>query len=329
MRIRKTEQQLPSGFSATDLGETVMGPDDKTALISFNNNPVVIQRTQSYVVFVLDDTLSSQVENFEWSFENEDLSENVVTEAGYIEYQPGKEGQLSIKTTLKGSSGETLELLEIQQQVVPANSELEDLYEKEDEVAPLAGKPETSREVINDYKRYMDELAPRDTDPHSSLNRLLFAIAYVGVTALPANERNGKLEQIADSLDAGDVTIFAEEGGAGIGLCGIRPYILGMYLPETAGENDWYLEKKEFEPENTLSTDRELKKALTELPLEKQIDLFNLLRFPKSNLKMAIQLLHGLKDQYFPGENLESLITEKGNIKLLLDQFKKGPYKTS
>ncbi len=328
MGVRKTEQQIPSGFNATDLGEAVHDPDDKTALVSFNYNPVVHQRTQTYVVFVLDEALSSQVENFEWSFENEDVSENIVTESGYVEYQPTNEGQFSLKATLKGSTDETLGSLEMQQQVVSPNDELEDLYKQEEEVAPLAGKPETSREVINDYRRYMDELAPRDADPHSTLNRLLFAISYVEVTALPVNERNSKLEQIAGSLDADDSSLFAEEGLTGIGLCKIRPHILGMYLPVTPGGSDWYLERKEYDLEDYLSTTRKLQTALTELTLEKQIDLFNLIRFPKSNLKMAIQLVHGLKDQYFPGEDLESLITEKDKIKLLLDQFKRGPYIT-
>ncbi len=327
MGIRKTEQQIPSGLSATDLGHAVSGPDGKTALISFNFNPIVLQRTQAYVVFVLEN--ASDVETIEWSFENDDISETINTNVGYVEYQPQKVGHISIKATLKGPADETQETLKLQQLVVPPNTELEDLYEQDEEVAPLAGNPETSREVINDYRGYMDELTPRDADNHSTLNRLLFAISYVEDMALPASERNSRLEQIAGSLDVDDSSLFAEEGLTGIGLCKIRPHILGMYLPVTPGGSDWYLERKEFDLQDSLSASRELQKALTELPVEKQIDLFNLLRFPKSNLKMAIQILIELKEQYFPSEDWESLITNKDKTKLLLDQFKRGPYLSS
>lgn len=328
MSVRKTEQRIPAGFAVADLGQTVGSTDGKVALVSYNSTPIVHQRLQGYVVFVLDDTLAAQVDHYDWSIQNAGTLDTSATEFGYLQYQPGLEGSVSVQVTLKGAADQALGTLEMDQEVVALNAELEALYEQTTEIAPLAGQPETSREVINDLRAYMDELAPRDADPSSSLNRLIFAIAYVEVMGLPAEQRNPMLEQIATAFDTDESSSFAEEGSAGIGVCRIRPHVLGMYLPETPGGNDWYLSKREYpkEADERLSINRELLEELTDLAQEKQIDLFNLLRFPKSNLKMAIQLLEGLKAQYFPTGNLESLINDKDQIQSLLDQFKQGPY---
>jgi hypothetical protein len=331
MAVRKTEQRIPAGFVAEDLGQTVSSADGKVALVSFNSTPVVHQRLQDYVVFVLDVALAAQVDHYDWSIQNGDSLDTSVTQFGYLQYRPELEGGASVQVTLKGASDQTLGTLEMDQEVVPLHSELEALYEQTVEIAPLAGQPETSREVINDLRSYMDELAPRDADPSSSLNHLIFAIAYVEVMGLPAEQRNPMLEHIATSFNADDSTAFAEEGSAGVGVCRIRPHVLGMYLPQTSGGTDWYLNKREYPAEEgeRLSINRELLEELADLGQEKQIDLFNLLRFPKSNLKMAIQLLGGLKEQYFPGEELESLLNNRDKIERLLDQFKRGPYQSA
>ena len=331
MPVRKTERRIPAGYTTADLGQAVNSADGKAALVSFNSTPIVCQRLQGYVVFVPDDTLAAQVNRYDWSIQNGGTVDTWVTEFGYLQYRPGLEGSVSVQVALKGAADQTLGALEMEQDVVALNTELEALYEQTAKIAPLAGQPETSREVINDLRAYMDELAPRDADPSSSLNRLIFAIAYVEVMGLPVEQRNSMLEQIAAAFDADDSSAFAEEGSAGIGVCRIRPHVLGMYLPETPGGSDWYLSKREYPAgeDERLCINRELLEESTNLAQAKQIDLFNLLRFPKSNLKMAIQLLDGLKTQYFLGSDLETLINDREQIQSLLDQFKQGPYQSS
>jgi len=208
------------------------------------------------------------------------------------------------------------------------NEELEALYVQTDQMIPQAGQPETSREVINDLRAYMDILAPRDIDPDSSLNRFLFAITYVEVMSLLAEDRNPALEEIASALDADNADFFAEEGSKGIGICRIRPHILGMFLPQTAGGTDWFIAKQEFpaEEEKRKELERSLLDEMIALPIEKQIDLFNLLRFPKSCLRMAMQLLEGLRAQYFAADNLPAIINDKPKTEILLGQFKEGPF---
>ncbi len=330
MPVRKTEQHLPAGYSAEDFGQSSQSADGKIALISFNSSPVVQQRLQSYVVFVLDSSLAAQVDHFDWVMQT-DVGENISSDTGFISFRPASGEILTVSVKLKGGADEDLGQVQLEQSIVESNSELKDLYEQTDEAAPLAGQPETSREVINDLRLFIDELAPRDADAESSLNRLLFSVTYVEVMGLPVEKRNVKLEKIADALHNDDASLFVEEGDAGIGVCRLRPHVLGMYIPETPGDTNWYLPKKEYPAEESerLELHQKLKKELQELAPEKQINFFNLLRFPKSNLKMARQFLMGVKEDYFSGETTLSLINDEQQVKSLLDQFKRGPYHSS
>ena len=330
MAVRKTEQHIPIGFTAVDLGQATVSIDSKAALVSFYSTPIAHQRLQCYVVFVLDEVLVNQVDHYDWSIHNGDNVDTLVTEFGYLHYQPRLEGSMSVHVALKETSDQTLMVLKMEQRVIPPNSELEALCNQKEYIAPLAGHPETSREVINDLRAYIDELAPRDVVSSSSLNRLIFAITYVEVMGLSIEQRNTMLEQITRAFEVDNPSAFVEEGDAGIGVCRIRPHVMGMYLPKTPGGNDWYISKREYpkEDDKRLSINRELLEELMNLPQEKLIDLFNLLRFPKSNLKLAVKLIEGLKAQYFPSTDLDILINDKDQIQSLLNQFKKGPYKS-
>ena len=82
MVVRKTEQRIPVGFAVDDLGQAVTSTDGKAALVSFNSTPIVHQQLQGYVVFVLDDTLVTQVEQYNWSIQNEEVLDTSVTKFG-------------------------------------------------------------------------------------------------------------------------------------------------------------------------------------------------------------------------------------------------------
>ncbi|EKV01577.1 hypothetical protein Lepto7375DRAFT_3748 [Leptolyngbya sp. PCC 7375] len=328
MAVRKAEQRIPTGFRMADLGQAISSSDGQAVLISFNPTPVVHQRLQSYVLFVLNKELATQIDQYDWSINNNNILDTVSTEFGYFQYRPELKGHLSVRVEPKGANGKILTNLNLEQDVVGLNPALEALYEQTAQIAPLAGQPEASREVINDLRAYMEELAPRGNLNSDSLNRLIFAIAYVAAMSQPTDKRNLLLEKIVEAFEADDYSTFVEEGRTGIGVCRIRPHILGMYLPKTTGGNNWYLNKKEYpqKKDERLEVERLLIKELKDLPQIQIIDLFNLLRFPKSNLKMALQLLEGLRAQYFPAQEMDVLINDKKKIQLLLDQFKQGPY---
>ncbi len=180
MAVRKTERRLPFDLESSDLGQAMSDEDGKVSLISFQTAPLVSKRRQIYVVFVLDDTLADMVHQYKWTLENNDSSHSEITEYGFYHYIPEEEGSLKLKVELKDDADDTLASIEIVQIVVRHHPELEALVEQDEVVAPLAGNPVISREIINDFRIYMDQLAPRDADEHSSLNRLLFDTSYIG-----------------------------------------------------------------------------------------------------------------------------------------------------
>jgi hypothetical protein len=191
----------------------------------------------------------------------------------------------------------------------------------------VAADPETSRELVNDVRGYIDELAPRSADPDSTLNRLIFALAYAEAMRVPPADRAAQAERLAAALDQAAPESFADQAETGIGLCQVRPHVLGMYVSATAGGTDWLIDRREFprEEDERSALQHELKADLAQLDEARRVDLFNLLRFPKSNLRMATLLTRELMTQYFPGENLPTILADETKAKSLIEQFKEGP----
>jgi hypothetical protein len=136
------------------------------------------------------------------------------------------------------------------------------------------------------------------------------------------------MERLAAALDEGAGESFADQVQKGMGLCQVRPAVLGMYLSATPSGSDWLISRREFphDPDARGTMQTELNTALAQLDEAKRIDLFNLLRFPKSNLKMAEQLLEALRTQYYTGQALPSILTDEDKAKTLISQFKEGPF---
>ena len=321
MATRKTEQRLPPGVTPSDLGEAQ--GDAAAALISFHSSPVVVGRQQTYLVFVLDAGLQGSVESYRWTIGNDTID----TDEGVLEFTPSEEGNLQVNVSLRDSGDAELKALALPQAVGPLNAELETMMEQPDEVSPVAADPETSRELVNDVRGYIDELAPRSADPNSSMNRLIFAIAYAEALHLPPAERGIQLQNLAAALDEGAAPSFVDQAEQGIGLCQVRPHILGMYLNPGGGSSP-FLTPRELPHERSerRSTITDLKNELGQLDPDQQADLFNLLRFPKSNLKMAIKLVEALMAQYFAAEGLPDILSDPDKAKTLIAQYKEGPF---
>ncbi len=71
----------------------------------------------------------------------------------------------------------------------------------------------------------------------------------------------------------------------------------------------------------------QLMQSLAEIDEEKRIDLFNLVRFPKSNIAQCARVLEALRDRYFPGTNFDDVLTGMSGVRaqFLLSQFTEGP----
>jgi hypothetical protein len=101
-----------------------------------------------------------------------------------------------------------------------------------------------------------------------------------------------------------------------------------MFLSVTPGGTDWIIPRREF-PNDAAARgpiQGELRTALAQLDENRRIDLFNLLRFPKSNLAMAVKLLEAMRAQYFPGEDLPAILSNEDKANTLITEFKEGPF---
>jgi hypothetical protein len=133
--------------------------------------------------------------------------------------------------------------------------------------------------------------------------------------------RKQHLEELANSLNnqSGD---FVTLVGKGAGVSGIRLALLAMFLPA-------FLAFSELpEPfEQRALADEQLRESLAALDEDKRIDLFNLVRFPKSNINRCAGILEGLRDHYFPGTNFNDVITGMSGTRAhwIIRHFKEGP----
>jgi hypothetical protein len=322
MPIRKTEHRLPANFTADDLGQAQA--DAGAVLVSYHPSPVVRDRRQTYVAFVLDAAMQANVTSHRWQIG----ADTVVTEHGVLEYAHTVEGDAQVTVNLLDGANNVLKTLSMAQTVIALNVELEAMINTAEEVAPTAADPETSRELVNDVRSYIDEVAPRSADSESSLNKLLFAVAYAEAMRLPPMDRAAQIEKLATALDEGAAESFADQAQKGMGLCQVRPAALGMSLSATPAGSDWLISRREFphDPEARTAMQTELTSALAQLDEAKRMDLFNLLRFPKANLKMAALLLEALRNQYYPGQSLPTILADEDKTKTLISQFKEGPF---
>src|SRR3954452_2589560 len=321
MPVRATEKNLPPGLTAADLGQSV--GDTSAALVSYHSSPCAVGRLQTYVVFVLDVAQQAAVERYRWTVG----SANTETTEGVFEHTPNAAGNLRVDVSLLGGDGAVLKKLSIAQDVVPLNGELEVLIARRDEPTAVADDPDTSREIVNDVRVYIDELAPRSADPDSSLNKLLFATAYAEAMTVKPADRAAQTRDLAAALSAGEAATFVDKALTGIGLCQVRPQILAMYVSATAGGATPMLPPREFPADEKERAAKlaELRTEFIALDAAQRTDLFNLLRFPKSNLRMAMLLVQKHMATYFPAQSLPGILADEAKAKSLITQYKEGP----
>jgi hypothetical protein len=66
--------------------------------------------------------------------------------------------------------------------------------------------------------------------------------------------------------------------------------------------------------------------ALAGLAEEVHIDIYNMLRFPKANLKACKQIFDTLRTRYFGGNSYASILGNDTQAAQLINQFKTGPF---
>jgi hypothetical protein len=327
MAVRKTESRIPASFQASDLGEAVVAPDGRCALVSFVTTPIAIDRENTYVVFVTDASLVGTAQSFEWKFsENGSDARIETTQIGETHYRPKTSGTLETAVRVLDSGNTELARIEMNQDVVPPNGELESLIaEARNEPGPGIPHPDVSRELVNEHNPYYQSVALQTPENDDEFKQFVFDIVFDGALRRDASRRKKHLDRLAASLHTSGED-FVGLIGEGIGVCGIRLPLLAM----TFGTPSPLLPWTEL-PESPAhaAAEQQLREQLAALDEEQRIDLFNVARFPKSNITQCSRIIEALRDRYFSGTNFNDVITGMSGTRAhrITRHFTEGPLK--
>jgi hypothetical protein len=257
-------------------------------------------------VFVTDAGLASATQSFEWTLtENGGTPVTQATPRGEFSYIPRSGGELTLVVRILGAGDAEQATLTLGQDIVSPNVELETLIgAARNQPGPGISNPEVARELINDHNPYYQGVAPRTPETGDAFKRFVFSMVFDGALRRTAAARKRHLEELAASLN------------------NQSPTLLAMILPA-------FLDFTELpEPfEQRALAEEQLRESLAALDEEKRVDLFNLVRFPKSNIERCAAVLEALRDRYFPGTNFEDVLTGMSGARAarIVRHFKEGP----
>lgn len=322
MAVRKTESTIPAGLTAPgDLGQVQTNPS--ATLVSFLSSPIVVGRVQNYVVFPAA-SIASTVATYRWTMDVAGTVTNETSSVGIVEYTPSRQGSLSVRVELMNAGGTAITNLQLQQNVVQLNTQLEQLIDQQEANVPRAAHPATSREALNDYRIYVDAIAPLATEP--LLDKLILSIAYSAALQLPQLQRNNELESHAAIINNGNHPGFLQATQNGIGICKVRPQLLAMFLAKPAGGTYIAFAELPADRRQRQTAVTAIETAFNGLTEDEKTDLYNRLRFPKSNAAMCKLILEELKNRYFAGQTFQQLLSDQTKTRQLITHFESGPW---
>lgn len=325
MPVAKTESRIPPALQASDLGQAITATDGRCALVSFITSPLVVGRENIYVLFVIDAALAGSVQTFEWSFSENGGTPNVqTTERGETAYTPSATGQLSLTVRLLGAGNSEQGTLTLTQDVAALHAEIEAaIAAARNETGPGIGNPDVAREIVNDHSPYHQDVTLQNPEGDDTFERFLFGFMHEGVVQRPPPQRKEQLGRIAAELN-GDSAGFKDAILGGVGLCGIRLSLLAM----TRSQVPW-TELPQANAER-VAADEQLRESLAALDEPARIDLFNLVRFPKSNVVQTARIIEALRDHYFSGANFHDVVTGMDGTRAfwITRHFREGPLAT-
>jgi len=181
-----------------------------------------------------------------------------------------------------------------------------------------------ARELVNEHNRYYQAAALQTTESGDGFKQFIFGVVFDGALQRDASRRKKHVDRLAASLNnPGEdfVGLTAE----GVGVCGIRLALLAMTvgspllpwteLPETPAEH--------------AAADEQLRQQIAALDEAQRIDLFNIARFPKSNITQCSRIVEALRDRYFSGANFNDVLTGVSGTRAqwIAKHFREGPLK--
>lgn len=331
MPVRKTETRFPLGSAAADLGEAFVAADGRCALVSFITSPVVVNRENTYVVFVTDAGLAAQAESFEWSFsENGGTASTQSTQVGVAVYSPQGTGSLSVTVRILDAANAEQATLSLTQSIVPLQPDLEAfIAAATDQPGPGASNPDVSRELVNDYNPHYQAVSLPTPETGDAFQQFVFSLLFEGASRHTPQERGQSIEDLAQALDRAATDDFVNRTAEGVGVCNIRLPLLAM-MPSTGAPLLPWTELPQPAAQNEFA-DQQLRQSLAALDESTLIDCFNLARFPKSNITQCAHIIAALRDHYFPGTNFTDVLTGMSGTRAfwIAMHFRQGPLITS
>ena len=323
MSVRKTESRIPADLQPGDLGEAVTSADGRSCVVSFVTAPLASQRSNTYVVFVTDVSLASAVQSFEWSFVEDGRPIVKTTEAGQIDYTPTAEGYLQLTVRLLDAGSSERAKLSLTQQIGPLDAELEEkIAQAVDKLGPALGNTDVLRELVNDHNPYYLNVALRTPEAGDGFKKFVFSTVYDGALQRTPTARAETMDRVAESLNTG-APDFVAVVAPGLGVAAVRLSLAAMMLPPNAIP---FTELPEATAGN-LAGDEQLRAKLAAIAENDLLDLFNRVRFPKSNIVLCAKLLEALRDKVFSGVNFDDVLTKMSGTmgEWILLNYARGP----
>lgn len=287
-------------------------PDGRCTLVSFITSPLVIGRENVYVLFVTDAALAASAQSFEWSLtENAGTPIKQTTEHGEFSYTPQSLGALNLVVRVLGAGDIEQAQIATDQEVVSLNPTLEALITgAKNEPGPGVANPDVSRELVNDFNPYYQDVTLQTPEPGDAFKRFVFGMVFGGALHMTPVERKQHLDEMAASLN-GTATNFGDLIAKGAGVSRIRLALLAMTLPQAPGSPTPIVAFTELPEPPALRAlaDEQMRQTVVALDEETRIDLFNLVRFPKSNITLCARILEALRDRYFSGTPFDDVLT--------------------
>ena len=308
MGVRKTESRLPAGLQAADLGESVTSADGRCCLVSFITAPLAAGRENTYIVFVTDAGLGATVQSYQWSVTEDGIEpRSANTDVGEFGYMPLTVGNVTVDVQLLDASNKALLSLSINQEAGGLNPAIEDeIAAAATQAGPGAGNPDVLRELVNEYYGYYQAVQLKTPEGDDSFKRFVCGVLFDGTLKYPAGKRKEINNELAAVL-TDNSTVFSAPAQNPIGPAAIRLALLAMNYPLGSPMLPW-TELPDGGSANA-AADELLRQKLDALAEESKIDLFNIARFPKTNIKFCAAIIENLRDKYFAGAAFKDVLT--------------------
>lgn len=346
MAVRNTESRIPQGFTPSDLGQATTSVGEKFVLVSYLSNPIVVDSLNNYVVFVTDEVVAKDCKEYKWVVQEDTGGgfreiQTKTTDEGLFSFKTKNAGNITVNVTVLDTAGDNIQTLVLHHAVQSRNQELEKLLDKESVFAALGGHPTTSRELVNDLSHYVVEALydPYDGKFLEIPDLLLAAIVYKEALWRPKEyefwrdyltyelRRDIELSLAADELNNAALNSIRVQIDNTLGVCQIQPQTIAMALNRPGLEETYtpWLEKPK-EKNKRPAIENEKLANFKALSLFDKIDIYNLLRFPKTNVRLCALLLNRLKNRpnRWPELGKENLLENENALKIIATEYNLG-----